>query len=451
MTTDIFSALEASPVISDLSQMKSFIEAADFSDWSVFNNAKRSFLENFKLYQSQDKQKIWKEFTEVADSARGIKKHQEEEGDFAAEMIAKALDAHEIELQNKPSSVLSHPLFEKVDAFKTVKQELKQALSLIKFLSLKGSQLQALRQELTKTGMRLSVKGKLFDRLSKLGDAVFPVKKECNRQLIEAFHIGLEAFIKGCQKREDGEEILFEIRIIQSFLKEMTLRKQEYDLIKTSLDPLWKKAVILKDKNELVLKELHLKSMELKKTFQVEFDSLKALVEAGKDQEAIKLYESLILKLKDRNIQKNDYKSLKYDLEHFSKPVFDRLKEQKDLKVEIMKQQATQAEELKNKYFEVLCSTESSQEEKKEAFEQSLALNLNMDELYRFKLKYIASSIGVANDEDRLQELYIETKKVQEAIRGLLATSGFDFAMSMGLQESYNDCKHLLAELLKRF
>lgn len=451
MTTDILSALDTDTVLSFLSQMKSFIDAADFSDWAAFNGAKKAFLENFKTYQSQDKQKIWKEFTEVADSARAIKKHQEEEGEFAAEMIAKALDAHEQDLQSTQAVSMYHALFEKVTSFKTVKEDLRNTLTRLKFLSVKGSQLQSLRQELSKTGMRLSIKGKLFDRLSKLGDSVFPIKKELNKQLIDTFNSGLDAFIKACNKREDGDEILFEIRIIQSFLKEMTLRKQEYDLIKTSLDPLWKKAVILKDKNASMMQEAQAKSLEIKNSFESEFATIKALVEEGKDQEAKKVYESLTLKLKDRSIQKHDYKALKYDLELASKPIFDRLKEQKDLKSELLKKLASEKEELKHKYFTILDDEKVNPEDKKIALNSALLLNLNVDEVYRFKMKYISSSAGILKDAGEVEELYIEAKKLQEAIRSQLATSGFDLSVSMALQESYNDCRQLLSELLKRF
>jgi hypothetical protein len=450
MTADVLTALDSSPVLSHLSQMKSFIEAADFSDWSIFNHAKKSFLNEFKAFQAQDKQKIWKEFTEIADSARAIKKHQEEEGEFAAEMIAKALDSHDVELQNMPRSGYRHALFDKVSAFKSVKDDAVGLLSSIKFLSVKASQLQALRQELNKTGMRLSIKGKLFDRLSKLGDAVFPVKKSFNSQLVENFFKGLEAFSKSLAKRDDGDEILFEIRVIQSFLKEMTLRKQEYDLIKATLDPLWKNALILKDKKELMLQEANAKSAEIKQSFEKEFENLKALVADGKDQDAMKVYDALSLKLKDRTLQKQDYRLLKNDLELASKPIFDRLKEQKDLRIELLKKQADEHQEHKNKFLETLSSLEASLEDKKFALNNALSLNLNVEEVYRFKLKFVSEALRLSPASEDLQELYVETKKIQESIRNLLAASSFDLGISLGLQDSYNDCKQLLTELLKQ-
>lgn len=450
MTTDILNALDSDQVLLYLSQMTSFIEKGDFADWQVFNQAKRAFLDHFKAYQSQDKQKIWKEFTDVADAARAIKKHQEEEGEFAAEMISQALDAHELELQNQPVVSLHHALFDKVTAFRFLKSEIKNLLGSMKFLTTKAFQLQALRQELTKTGMRLSIKGKLFDRLSKLGDQVFPVKKEYNKQLVACFNLGLEAFIKGCQKREDGEEILFEIRVIQSFLKEMTLKKQEYDLIKTSLDPIWKQAVILKDKKQLMFQEAQAQSLEIKKTFEAEFEALKGLVTDGQDQEAIKKYDSLILKIKDRSIQKQDYKMLKNDLELVSKPVFDRLKEQKDLKIELLKKQASEQQEEKDKLFAQLDDTQTSFADKKTVLNQALAYQLNPREEYKFKLAYFVQAALFINEPTQLQQLYVEVKKLQESIRMELATSSFDLGVSMELQECAKECKQILTQLLAK-
>lgn len=449
MTTDILISLDQDEVLTYLSQMKTFIDSADFSDWTLFNSAKRTFLNNFKTYQAVDKQKIWKEFTEVADSGRAIKKRQEEEGEFAAEMIAKALDAHEIELSSQGVFTFSHALLDKVAAFKGVRDELKTHLSRVRFLSSKGDQLQALRQELAKTGMRLSVKGKLFDRFSKLGDAVFPVKKELGKKIIESFNQGLDNFVKSSLKRDDGDEMLFEIRVIQSFLKEMALKKADYDAIKAIIDPLWKKAVILKDKKESQAQEVLAKSNQLKESLSQEFNAMKALVEEGKDQEALKLYDAIALKMKDRSLQKNDYKQLKSELDLASRPIFDRLKEQKELKLEQQKQQASMQEEQKQKYCDQL-NPDVSLEERKIALSSLLGLNLNVAEVYRFKLKFISSQFVDAASSQELQALYLDAKKLQEAIRGSIASSGMDLSIGMALHECFDEVKQLLNEILKK-
>lgn len=161
-----------------LTEMKSFIESKQHADWSQFNRAKKMFLDSFKVIETKpEKQKIWKDFTDVADQARAIRKVQEEEGEFAAEMIAKALDALDQEFLSLKQTSAHHALFQKVPGFKKVSQQMSLSLSRQKFLSTKADQIQSLRDELSKTGMRLSIKGRLFDRLSNIGDKVFPEKK----------------------------------------------------------------------------------------------------------------------------------------------------------------------------------------------------------------------------------------------------------------------------------
>ena len=449
MTTEILPILDSQEVLLSLTKMKSFIESANYADWSEFNSAKKHFLDTFKTYPSPDKQKVWKEFVEVADSARAIRKVQEEEGQFAAEMISKALEAHENDLQSILSFSYEHPLFDKVLAFKSVKEDLKTILSRLKFLSQKADQLQSLRQELSKTGMRLSVKGKLFDRLSHLGDKVFPVKKSLNQELVEKFLEGLNQFVKVSSKAEDGQQMLFEIRMVQSFLKEMTLKKQQYDQIKNTLDPLWKKALIVKDQKESALLEASQKSQELKKALKDEFELIKALVDEGKDQDALKAYDAACLKLKDRQLQKHDFRDLKIQLDALSKPVFDRMQEMKDQKQQMLKAQATLKDDKKQKLYSIV-SESLDLEERKNALHEALELNLNVDDVYRFKLKFLSNLFASCQDSSELEGVYLEVKKMQQSIRGALASSALDFTLSMNLQESYEETKELLNHILKK-
>jgi hypothetical protein len=449
MTAETLSFSLLEEVQKSLQNMKSFIESAQHADWSVYNQAKKIFLDTFKeVPNNSDKQKIWKEFSEVTESARSIKKLQEEEGAYAADMILQAIDALELEIKNPKFSRPKLAMLEKVEAFKSFKEEAYEAITQVKFLNSKANQVQALRDELAKTGMRLSVKGRLFDRLSHLGDQIFPVKKELALRLNQIFFEGLNRFSKWFDKEEEGVEALFQIKLIQSFIKELNLKKADYDAVKQILDPIWKKAVILKEKKEVALKEAAEKSLEVKKGFDESFEVMKQLVAENKDSEAMALYDSLSLKLKDKQISRYDFKALKHSLEEVSSPLFSRLQEAKEQKLAIMKQQASANEEKKHGFKAVLLS-EASLEDKKVALEEAIKLGLGLDETFSFELSYLKSKFE-KTDGAELNDLYFELKSLQEGIRGALAKSSKDFSMSMNLQEISQDVKDLLTQIMSK-
>jgi hypothetical protein len=450
MTTETLALPSIEEVLKPLAEMKSFIESQTHNDWSLFNHAKKSFLDTFKtIANSPEKQKVWKEFTDVADSARNIRKLQEEEGEFAAEMIAKALDALEQDLSMASSYSYFHPLFDKVASFKSLKHDLIACISQIKFLSSIADKIQALRDELSKTGMRLSIKGRLFDRLSSLGDKVFPVKKDASIHAKELFKQGVSQFVSFSQKHDDGAEILFQIRIIQSFLKELNLKKGEYDHIRNLLEPVWKNACVLKDKKEAAIQEQSLKSQELKQGFEQSFEEMKQHIADMQDDKAMNIYDALTLKLKDRQIMKNDFKNLKAQLEDISKPMFDRLKAQRDVENQAIK---AKAQELSDKKQQLLIKMQgdASAEDKKMTLNEAISLNLSDDEVYRFKYTYFSALNAQLKDQYELQDLYFELKNLQEMIRGSLAISGLDFAKSMNLQDINEDVKELLNDVINK-
>jgi len=450
MTIDQIMAPSINEVNEFLNNMKFFIESGQHADWTAFNQAKKSFLEAFKTIQnSPEKQVCWKNFTEIADTARAIRKIQEEEGEFAAEMIAKALDALEAEIENPKIESIQNPLFSKVASFKMVKQELSYSLAQLRFFMTLADQIQSLRYELAKTGMRLSIKGRLFDRLSTLGDKVFPFKKQISVKMTELFHLGLNAFQKEVDKAEDGLEIIYQVRIIQSFLKELNLKKSQYDQVKQILDPIWKKASLMKEKKDVLVREQAIKMEALKKSFDDSFAQMKALVLEGNDGEAMKIYDSISLKLKDRQIQKNEFRVLKHELETIASPIFDRIKEQQEAKKQESLQKASLLDGKKQELLKVIQEA-TTLEEKKSALNLAISLNLNSSELYRYKYIYFAEALGRLVSPDDLEDLYFEVKKLQEALRSQLATSGLDFTQNMNLQEIHDDVKQLVTDIVKK-
>jgi hypothetical protein len=400
-----------------ISYMKSLIEGRENIDWNAFNLAKKKFLEEFKTLENNgQKQRIWKDFVEVSDAARAMKKIQEEMGEFAAEMISKALDAIDVELQDTQilSSINHFPVFDKVSEFKAYKTKIVEKLAMVAFLNKKASQVQELRQELMKTGMRLSLKGKLFDRLSKLGDIVFPKKKELSLEIIEDFKKALLAFCQKNAKQTEGTETLFQIRLIQGFLKSLSLKKQDFDFVKSQLDPIWKKATVDKDMKEKAFEEAFAKSQEAKKTIEESFESLSTLIEQNQDSEALKLYEEIQRKFKEKTLTKTDFRVCKDKSEAI--------------------EQFRLANDIENK---------------EKAFDILLSMNLPIEEIYQIRYELFLAKVEATSESSLLEDLYVELKEFQEVLRTELSSSSLNISLSMALCDISSDMKQLLNKVLK--
>lgn len=446
MTVETLSISLPEEIQNALATMKTFIESK-ISNWTSFNESKKFFLETFKsLPNGVEKQKLWKEFSEITENARSIRKLQEEEGEFAAEMIAQALDALEQDLQAPRATIYRLPNLDKIEIFKEVKKDILQLFGEIKYLTVKANQVQSLRDELTRTGMRLSIKGRLFDRLARLGDQIFPVKKAHQSDMQSLFFEGLKNFQKWADKQSEATEVLFQIKLVQSFIRELSLKKADYETVKSTLDPIWKKAVILKEKQDIAHKEAQEKSLVIKKSFEESFESMKQLALEGKDHEALALYDTLSLKLKDKQIAKHDFKALRHQLEQSSAPVFERMQQAKEQKVALMKQQASAIEEKKTA-LKVTVNSGVSLDEKKAAFAEAIKLELAEDELYAFELAVLKARVDASED---LNQIYFDIKQLQEALRASLASSSKDFSLSINLQDISEDVKDLLSGVIAK-
>ena len=74
------------------------------------------------------------------------------------------------------------------------------------FLGTLAGRLNSLRKELIHTPMRIRYKNRLFGELSKLGDAVFPRRKETIAVLSELFVQDIEAFQPDLNRTFDAKE-----------------------------------------------------------------------------------------------------------------------------------------------------------------------------------------------------------------------------------------------------
>jgi hypothetical protein len=122
---------------------------------------------------------------------------------------------------------------------------------------------------------------------------------------------------------------------------------------------------------------------------------------------------------------------------------------QNELKNAKVKEQASILDEKKQSLLTVLTDSLAI-DEKKNARDELVSLNLNLDEFYRFNYTYYVALTAQAKTSEELEDIYFEIKKIQDALRSSLAASAMDFSLIMNLSDVHEDIKTLLSEIVKK-
>jgi hypothetical protein len=230
---------------------------------------------------------LWARYSELCRQARKLKEIFDEQSAFAAEQIEIAVAAIEAdlgrfgELLEKMTALdfgvecrSLEPRFEEYNA-------IQRELTLLNTYAMKTS---ALRKELIKTEMRIRQKNKFFERLSKLGDSIFPRRKELIQKVSDLFTSDVEHFITATFVSELNTAELFnvrdEIKALQSIAKVLTLNTESFSQTRQRLSECWDSIKnVVKDRRKVATEQ----KSEYKKhrdEFVQELDDLKTKFDA---------------------------------------------------------------------------------------------------------------------------------------------------------------------------
>jgi hypothetical protein len=200
---------------------------------------------------------LWAEYIELTREGRRLKNLLDEETAFAVEQINLAIEALEDEIKGyhthldeilEKAANVEFPedintLEKKYDFY----QKLQKQLNL---LNLYATRINALRKELIRTEMRIRQKNKFFQRLSQLGDQVFPVRKELIHAISEAFKEDVSSFVEQYFSEKNFDEnfvrrsVFFfrnEIKNLQAIAKVLTLNTHAFSSTREMLSLCWDK------------------------------------------------------------------------------------------------------------------------------------------------------------------------------------------------------------------
>lgn len=189
---------------------------------------------------------FWAKYTELCRLARQLKDILNEQSAFAAEQIEIAVAALENEINGFPEVLASMPVIDfGVDCHTIAKhyEEYNLRQRELNLLNTYAIRTNALRKELMKTDMRIRQKNQFFERLSKLGDAIFPRRKLLIQEVSTLFMDDVDYFLNSAFGMEHKTPQLFdlreEIKALQSIAKILTLNTEAFSVTRKKLSECW--------------------------------------------------------------------------------------------------------------------------------------------------------------------------------------------------------------------
>jgi hypothetical protein len=456
--------------------MKSVLSKPDGVTLKDFWDVKKLCGPLFKEQMNPIKRNhLWSEYAELGDEARRLKEIKDEQAAFSVEQLELAIEALEADLDHYDRLVeqIAPVVFPKGVETLEIKEEdyrfAQRELSLLKALI---SRLDSLRKEILAIDMRISHKNKILKRLSKLGDRIFPKRKELVKAISDAFIADVEAFIKRRFPKEGDKYdapyyvIRNEIKTFQGFAKVLTLNTQAFTKSRKILSEGWDK---IKEKETERRAEMGERFEEQKKNFDELLPKIEAFeafcANPGNQERSKVLGESNALQevMKGVALSRDHVKLLKDRIQKARSGVLDQVKAKVDEKraaalkeVDDLKEKLTQL--IKNEDGTALEDLEKQEEELKKSYE---LLNLSAVEIHKFERDFADLRSFIFNKkedilgEDSLESLYEERashveviKRQVEEYRKEMGGSNLDFEKAMTYRELYDSAKiHLDREV----
>lgn len=266
--------------------MKEALSQGKGSRFKEFWEAKRLCMDIFKESMNPiARSKLWKDFTELTLEAKRLKDILDEQAAFSIEQIELALSAIATELENyetlmKSASVINFPQIAKGLISDEDKYDLLQReVNLLKTLT---TRLTSLRKEVIKTEMRIRFKNKLLQKISTLGDLVFPKRKALMKEVSDAYVEDIKSFaevrFKEALSNQEQRTPLYilrdDIKMLQAFAKSLSLTTDAFNKTRQLLSTCWGE---LRDLEKDRKKEFSLKTEDFKKNYELVFEKIKTL------------------------------------------------------------------------------------------------------------------------------------------------------------------------------
>ena len=213
--------------------------------YKLFWDFRRHLLSLTKDPYFTENKTFWDRLHGLTQEARRLKEVLAEESAFAQEQIDLAIQAIERDLEEQeiPSEPFDPRPLEEIPSLRNNIHFYLEGQGELILLNAYASRVNSLRKELAKLPLRMKAKNSLFDRLSALGDRIFPRRKELIQEVSDKFVSDIQEYVGGVQPSRlnprDLGALKGSIKMLQSLAKSLTLNTQAFNLIRETLSSLW--------------------------------------------------------------------------------------------------------------------------------------------------------------------------------------------------------------------
>ncbi|WP_010232758.1 hypothetical protein [Chlamydia muridarum] len=290
-------------IVFALEQMESLLRNADqSSDLKLFWSVRKFCLPLFQqMGDPVQRASLWGRYTELTREGRHLKILQDEEGAFLVGQIELAISCLESDVND---------FFVKTEKEEIAKED-RAALEIqslaahkdfylsthadLRWLGSFSSQIINLRKELMNMSMRMRLKSQFFQKLSVLGNKVFPHRKELTEQVSELFAQDVEAFVEkyfSKASRESLKKTVFflrkEIKRLQQAAKYLAISSSVFSSTRLRLSQCWDQLKGLEKEIRQEQSRLAAASAENVKKVQGRLDQVEALLQENEEVQKIR-------------------------------------------------------------------------------------------------------------------------------------------------------------------
>lgn len=298
--------------------MKGALSSDSTPNFRDFWDAKRLCLDLFKeKIPARLRTVFWAEYIELSEEIRKVKEILDENASFAKEQIELAISALKDDVEAFDERLedlesIEVPQVEILEGKEEFYIEKQKELSLLNNFAGRAN---SLRKELIQTEMRIRNKNRLFEKLSKLGDGIFPRRKEAVKTISEGFLADIEKFVFD-EKRAFAQKE--EIKGLQSFAKTLALNAATFSQARERLSGFW-------DQIKQSEKEQHQKKAQEREKYRENFElflpKIEDLKECEKLEEAEKKEAVILEEMRATPLGKEEVQDLKKKLRDAKAPL----------------------------------------------------------------------------------------------------------------------------------
>lgn len=310
--------------------MKEALSQKKDADFKIFWETKAKCIEIFKKDLSPYiRERLWNEYLEINHLEKSLKKHLEQEANFAKEQISLAIDSLENDVKNIYQLIAKEQDIEvpNIPVQKELIAEYQKELNILRVLTVK---MQSLKNELLSMQIRYREKNVFLKKLSTLADKIYPRRKALVVELSDTFLQDVQEYsskiFPKTLKTARYYDIKETIKNFQALAKLLALNTPTFSSTRQKLSHLWDDVKKLDDQRRKVTLEKKDVFAKNSLEIQMKIDALiqKQAKEDLAEETFLKEVALILESMKAVELASKDVKSLKGTLEKMQAEILEK-------------------------------------------------------------------------------------------------------------------------------